>query len=54
MDDLGRVAYETYGDSVNWTTFSGEKMPSWGEQNDRLKQAWNAAAQAVERRVRGE
>jgi len=53
-DDLGRVAYEAYGESVGWTTFSGGPMPSWEEQNDRLKQAWNSAARAVEQRVRKE
>lgn len=53
-DDLGRVAYEAYGESVGWITFSGQKMPSWADQNDRLKQAWNSAARAVEQRVREE
>ena len=52
--ELGRVAYEAYGESVGWMTFSGTKMPSWEEQNDRLKQAWNSAAAAVEARVREE
>lgn len=47
MSDLGKIAYEAYGESVNWTTFSGSKMPSWEDQNDRLKLAWNAAAHAV-------
>ncbi|AXH66183.1 hypothetical protein SEA_SATIS_22 [Streptomyces phage Satis] len=54
MSELGKVAYEAYGESVNWTTFSGGKMPSWEEQNDRLKAAWNAAAEAVARNVREE
>lgn len=52
--ELGRVAYEAYGESVGWTTFSGTKMPTWEEQNERLKQAWNSAAAAVEARVREE
>lgn len=47
--DLGRVAYEAYGDSVEWRTFSGTKMPTWEDQNAKLKQAWNAAAKAVVR-----
>jgi hypothetical protein len=54
MGELGKVAYEAYGESVGWTTFSGQKMPSWQEQNDRLKLAWNAAAEAVARNVREE
>lgn len=49
--ELGRVAYEAYGESVGWTTFSGTPMPTWEEQNERLKQAWNSAALAVERKV---
>lgn len=49
--ELGRVAYEAYGDAVAWTTFSGQKMPTWEEQNDRLKQAWKAAAEAVKLHV---
>lgn len=53
-DDLGRVAYEAYGASVEWTTFSGQKMPTWEEQNERLKLAWNSAAEAVARSVREE
>lgn len=52
--ELGRVAYEAYGESVGWTTFSGTGMPTWEEQNERLKQAWNSAAAAVEARVREE
>lgn len=53
-EELGKVNYEAYGDSVNWTTFSGTPMPSWEEQNDKLRQAWNAGAEAVARRVRDE
>ena len=52
--ELGRVNYEAYGDSVGWTTFSGQKMPAWEEQNDKLKQAWNAGAKAVARVVEEE
>lgn len=50
-DELGRVAYEAYGESVGWITFSGTAMPTWEEQNEKLKQAWNSAASAVEARV---
>jgi hypothetical protein len=51
MAELGKVAYEAYGESVGWVTFSGSRMPSWAEQNERLKLAWNAAADAVMRVV---
>lgn len=49
MSDLGKIAYEAYASNVNWTTFSGQEMPSWDDQNERLKLAWNEAAQAVVR-----
>jgi hypothetical protein len=50
-EELGRLAYEAYGDTVGWITFSGTKMPGWAEQNERLRLAWIAAAEAVERKV---
>lgn len=53
-DELGRVAYEAYGEAVGWTTFSGQKMPTWEDQNERLKLAWNRAAEEVVRRGREE
>lgn len=51
QQELGRLAYEAYGDSVGWTTFSGTDMPRWSDQNDKLRKAWNAAAQAVAQAV---
>lgn len=49
--ELGRINYEAYGDSVGWTTFSGQKMPPWEEQNDKLRRAWNDGAKAVARAI---
>jgi hypothetical protein len=54
IGDLGRVAYEAYGKSVNWKTVSGVKMPEWDEQDPRLQEAWDAAAEAVAQKVGGE
>lgn len=51
MEPLGKIAYEAYGKSVGWATFSGSPMPTWDEQIDRLKEAWNKAADAVVREV---
>jgi hypothetical protein len=36
----GRIAYEAYCESMNWVGF-------WGDQADRIKQAWEHAARAV-------
>lgn len=47
MINLGQVAYEAYGDSRGWRVFSGDQMPSWDEQVPELREAWEAAAQAV-------
>lgn len=53
MDELGKVAYDAYGNSVQWKTVSGHQMPLWEEQHPRLKAAWDSAAQAVARRIGG-
>ncbi len=52
MDEgLGSLAYRSYGQQVGWKTFTGTPMPSWAEQNEKLKEAWNTAAQAVADKV---
>lgn len=43
----GQVAYEAYGEVVDWKTVGGTPMPPWEAQSDRLRAAWNAAAFAV-------
>lgn len=48
---LGKIAYEAYGNSVGWKTVNGTTMPSWDSQFDRLKTAWEDAAQAVHEEV---
>lgn len=45
--DLGRVAYEIYGNTRSWTTATGGLMPWWANQSDELKEAWRAAARGV-------
>lgn len=52
MEDLGQVAYDAYGDSVQWRTFRGDRMPPWQVQTPRLKTAWGAAARAVSQEVK--
>jgi hypothetical protein len=52
MDEmLGRVAYEAYGNTVNWQTVTGKEMPQWEDQSDKLRGAWAAAAKAVKEHV---
>ena len=51
MSELGRIAYEAYGEALDWQTFAGDPMPSWDEQDPGLKDAWDAAAQAVAREL---
>jgi len=47
MIDLGEIAYNAYGDNRGWVVFSGAPMPTWEEQSPELREAWDAAAQAV-------
>jgi len=46
-EKYGRIAYEAYGDSVNWTAVSGTPMPTWDETLPRIREAWCAAAERV-------
>jgi len=54
VNDLGKVAYEAYGEARSWKTVAGEEMPRWEEQSQELRDAWDAAAQAVVLAVEGE
>lgn len=47
MISLAEIAYNAYGDSRNWVVYSGDPMPRWDEQSPELREAWDAAAQAV-------
>lgn len=49
MPDLAQIAYEAYGNARGWVVFDGSPMPQWDEQSPELKEAWDAAAQAVAR-----
>jgi hypothetical protein len=44
---LGHVAYDAYGDERGWTVVGGGVMPTWADQSDDLRRAWQAAAEAV-------
>lgn len=47
MIELGKVAYDAYGKARGWVVFNGDPMPAWEEQSPELREAWDAAAQAV-------
>lgn len=47
MTDLGKVAYDAYGEARGWKVVGGAPMPTWEEQSQELRDAWSAAAQAV-------
>lgn len=51
MVELGMIAYNAYGESRGWVVFNGDSMPTWDEQSPELREAWNAAAEAVRRHV---
>lgn len=48
---LARIGYEAYGDKAEWKNFSGDKMPSWDEVPEHIKEKWEAAVSAVVRSV---
>jgi len=45
--DLGQAAYEAYADKVDWTTYDGQRIHPWAEQNEDRRAGWSAAAAAV-------
>ena len=45
--DLGETAYLAYCASVGWKSFTGDKLPLWRDQQERLREAWTRAAAAV-------
>lgn len=50
---LGQHAYEAYCDQTSWrSAVSGDSLPQWADQDERIKAAWEAAASAVAQQVR--
>ncbi|HEU4408344.1 MAG TPA: hypothetical protein VFS43_23980 [Polyangiaceae bacterium] len=49
--DLAKIGYEAYGRHVGWKTFDGRDMPRWDELPDPTRDAWKAAAEAIEEAV---
>ena len=50
----GQVAYEAYGEARSWTTFTGDPMLTWDEQDEDIRSAWEEAAKAVARFIGAE
>ena len=46
-EQLAEAAYIAYCASVGWKSFTGEKLPLWRDQQERLREAWTRAAAAV-------
>lgn len=46
--DLGQIAYEAYCENTGWRSLiTGDRLPSWNQQDAALQSAWNVAALAV-------
>lgn len=48
MIDLGQVGYLAYAKSTGGKTYDGRDMPGWDDLPDAIKDAWRAAATAIE------
>lgn len=44
---LGRAAYEAYSRRVGHVSVAGVRLPSWDEQREDLREAWESAARAA-------
>jgi hypothetical protein len=51
-DDLGRIAYNAYCESVGWKSFAGEPLPQWDDVLLHIKLGWVGAAVAVAEHLR--
>lgn len=43
----GEIAYEAYGNQVEWKNYLGKPMPNWFELPANIQQAWQAAGWAT-------
>ncbi len=47
-DPLGKVAYEAYCQQTGWKSLAtGDPLPAWVDQGERIRLAWGSAALAV-------
>jgi hypothetical protein len=47
MISLGQMAYEAYAQVTSWRNYMGGQMPHWFELPERIREAWESAAEAV-------
>ena len=53
VDNIGKIAYDAYCQSTDGKSLaSGETLPVWFALSNEMKNAWTAAAQAVDVHVR--
>lgn len=45
--NLGQLAFESYGQACDWTTFDGRPMPNWEQVGPRVRNLWTVAAAAI-------
>ena len=45
--ELGRAAYEAYGEQAGGLTYDGSPLPSFADLDEERQQCWMAAARAV-------
>jgi hypothetical protein len=46
--ELARVGYAAYGETVAWKNYQGHPMPEWDQLPTQIRDAWRAAAAAIE------
>jgi hypothetical protein len=49
---LAEIAYQAYGNWVEWKTPQGKRIPSWGQLPINVRNAWTAAAETIAVQVR--
>lgn len=47
MGNLAQVAYEAYAEHQGWKNYQGNPIPQWDEVREDIKQAWQAAVDAI-------
>ncbi len=50
-EHLGEIAYNAYCKARGWKSVRGEPLPHWEQQDEALRAAWVAAAEAVRSQI---
>lgn len=51
-EELGKLAFDQYKISVDGKAVSGDPIPDWDDLPERIRTAWNVAADAVAEEIR--